>query len=79
MIYQMLMDEAGVEGDPIFHSIERTMKEDTNKAIFLEPNNDLCMAILEDIEGWLARKFEHSDNPKAYRYNEHVKVIITTT
>jgi hypothetical protein len=57
------MNEVDVEGDPIFHSIERTMKDDTNRALFLEPNNDLCMEILEDIEGWLAQKFEHSDDP----------------
>jgi hypothetical protein len=41
MIRQMLMDEVDVEGEPIFHAIERTMKDDTNRAIFLEPNNDL--------------------------------------
>jgi hypothetical protein len=53
-ISQMMMDEVDVEGDTIFHSIERTLNEDTNRAIFLEPNNDLCIAILEDIQGWLA-------------------------
>jgi hypothetical protein len=66
-VRQMIMDEVDVEGDPILHSIKRTMKEDTNREIFLEPNNDLCMAILEDIEGWLAQKFEHSDDPTTYR------------
>jgi hypothetical protein len=76
-IRQMIMDEFDVEGDTIFHSIEIKIKEDTNIAIFLEPNNDLCMAILEDIEGWLAQKFEHSDDPTAYRDNEYVKVIMT--
>jgi hypothetical protein len=53
-IRQMLMDEVDVDGDPICHSIERTMKEDMNRAIFLEPNNDVCMDILEDMEGWLS-------------------------
>jgi hypothetical protein len=55
------------------------MKDETNRAPFLELNNDLCMAILEDIEGWLAQNFEHSYDPTAYRNNEHVKVIMTTT
>jgi hypothetical protein len=75
----MLMDEVDVEGDPVFHSIKITMKEDTNRAIFLEHNTDLCMTILENIEGWLAQKFEHSDDPTVHRDNEHVKVIIPTT
>jgi hypothetical protein len=78
-IRKMLMDEVDVEGDPIFHSIERTMKAAMNRALFLEPSNDLCMVMLEDIEGWLAQKFEHSDAPTAYRDNEHVKVIMSTT
>jgi hypothetical protein len=75
----MLIDEVDVEGDPIFQSIERAMKADTNRALFLEPNNGLCMAILEDIEGWLAQKFEHSEDPTAYRNNEHINVIMPTT
>jgi hypothetical protein len=37
------------------------------------------MANLEDIEGWLAQKFEHSDDPTAYRNNKHAKVIMSTT
>jgi hypothetical protein len=78
-IRQILMDEVDVEWDPIFHSIEKTMRADTNIALLLETNNDLCMAILEDIEGWLAQKFKHSDDPTAYRDNEHVKVIVSKT
>jgi hypothetical protein len=75
-IHQMLMDEVDVEGEgePICHAIERKMKDDTNRAIFLEPNN-----ILEDIESWLAQNFEHADDTQTYRENEHVKVITTTT
>jgi hypothetical protein len=53
-IRQMIMDKIDVEGELIFHAIERTMKDDTNRAIFLDPNDDLCMAILENIAGWLA-------------------------
>jgi hypothetical protein len=45
------MDEVDVEGDPIFYAIERTMKNDTNRALFLKSNQDLCMAILDDIKG----------------------------
>jgi hypothetical protein len=72
------MDEVDVERGPIFHSIERTMKADMNRALLLEPTNDICMEILEDTEGWLAQKFEHSDDPMAYRDNEYVKVIMPT-
>jgi hypothetical protein len=53
-ICQMLMDEVDVEGKPIFHVIER--KIHTNRALFLEPNNDLCMMILDDSESWMAQK-----------------------
>jgi hypothetical protein len=73
------MDEVDVEGGGVFHSIERIMKADMNRALFLEPNNDLCMTILEDIEGWLAQNFEHSDDPTVYRENEHVKVFMSIT
>jgi hypothetical protein len=52
-IHQMLMDEVDVEVETIFHTIERTMKNYTNRALFLEPNNDLCMAILDDIKSWV--------------------------
>jgi hypothetical protein len=48
-ICQMLMDKVDVEGEPIFHAIERTTKNDTNRALFLEPNNDHCMTILDDL------------------------------
>jgi hypothetical protein len=75
----MLMDEVDVEGEPIFHDIERTMKNDTNRALFLDSNTDLCITILDDIEGWMAHKFEHSDDPPDYGENEHVKALTTTT
>jgi hypothetical protein len=52
-IRQMLMDEVDVEGEPIFHVIERTMKNKTDRAPFLEPNNNLCMTILDDLEIWI--------------------------
>jgi hypothetical protein len=68
----MLMDEVDVEGDPIFHSIERRMKHDTNRALFLESKNDLCMSILDDIEGWMSQQLEHSDDPMTHRENENV-------
>jgi hypothetical protein len=63
-IRQMIMDEFDVEGEPIFYAIESTMKDDTNRAIFLEPKIKLFMAILEDIEGWLAQKWNIMMIPK---------------
>jgi hypothetical protein len=77
-ISQTLMDEDDVEGEPVFHAIERTMKNDTNRALFLDSNNYLCMKILNDIEDWMAHKLEHSNDPKNYRENEHVKAFSTT-
>jgi hypothetical protein len=77
-IHQMLMDEVDVEGEPIFHTIERTMKNDTNRALFLDSNNYFCMTILDDIEDWMVQKFEHSDDPTDYRENGHVKAFATT-
>jgi hypothetical protein len=55
IIRKMLMDEVDVEGDPIFDAIERTMNNDTNWALFLEPNNDLCMTILDDLKSWMSK------------------------
>jgi hypothetical protein len=77
-IHQLMMDEVYIEGDPMIHAIERTMKNDTNRALFLESNTDLCMAILDEIEGCMAQNIEHSDDPTAYCENERVKVFITT-
>jgi hypothetical protein len=78
-IRQLIMDEVDVEGEPIFHSVERTMKDDTNRVLFTEPNQDLCSFILNDIETWMAYKFEHSDYPTAYRQDHHIKIFVTTT
>jgi hypothetical protein len=44
----------------------------------LEPNNDLCMTIIDNLERWMSKKKEHSDDPKPYHENEHVKVFATT-
>jgi hypothetical protein len=66
-IRQILMDEVDVEGEPIFKSVERTMKDDMDRVLFTEPDQDLCKHILKDIETCMAKKFEHSDDPTAYR------------
>jgi hypothetical protein len=73
------MDEVDVEGEPIFHSIERTMKYNTSRVLFTEPNQDLCSFILNDIETWMANKFEHSEYPTAYHQYHHIKIFTTTT
>jgi hypothetical protein len=36
------------------------------------------MSILDDIEGWVEQKLEHSDDPTAHRENENVKAFTTT-
>jgi hypothetical protein len=77
-IRQLLMDEVDVEGEPIFHSVELMMKDDTNRVLFTEPNQDLCSSILNDIERWMANKCEHSDDPTAYRQDHHIKIMSTT-
>jgi hypothetical protein len=73
------MDEVDVEGEPIFQTIVRTMKGDTNRALFTETNQDLCKHVLDDIETWMKHKFEHSNDPKALRKNDNVKICATTT
>jgi hypothetical protein len=73
------MDEVDVEGEPIFKSVERTMKDDTNRVLFTEPNQDICRFILNDIETWMANKFEHFDDPTAYRQDHHINLFSTTT
>jgi hypothetical protein len=49
-IRQLPMDEIDVEGEPIFHYVEQTMKDDTKLVLFTEPNQDLCSFIMNDIE-----------------------------
>jgi hypothetical protein len=78
-IRQLLMDEVDVEGEPILQPIEHTTKDDTDHALFTEPNQNICKHILDDIETWIKHKFEHSDDPKAYRENDNVKIFATTT
>jgi hypothetical protein len=55
------------------------MKDDTDQALFTEPNQDLFKHILDDIETWMEHKFEHLDDPKALRKNDNVKIFATTT
>jgi hypothetical protein len=53
------------------------MKDDTNRVLFNEPNQDLCRFILKDIDTWMANKFEHSDDPTSYRQDHHIKIFST--
>jgi hypothetical protein len=76
---KLLMDEVDLEGEPLFQVIARTMKDDTDRALFMEPNQDTCKRILDNIETWIEHKFEHSDEPKAYCKNDNVKIFATTT
>jgi hypothetical protein len=55
------------------------MKDDTNRVLFTEPNQDLCRFIIDYIDTWMANKFEHSDDPTAYRQDHHIKIFSTTT
>jgi hypothetical protein len=55
------------------------MKEDTDRVLFTEPNQDLCQLILEDIDTWMANTFEHSDDPTAYQKDHNVNIFSTTT
>jgi predicted ABC-type exoprotein transport system permease subunit len=73
------MDEVDVEGEPIFQSVERTMKDDTDRVLFIQPNQDLCQFILEDIDTWMATKFEHYDDSTECRQDHNVKIFSTTT
>jgi hypothetical protein len=42
------------------------MKDDTDRFLFTEPNQELRQHILEDIDTWMANRFKHSDEPTAY-------------
>jgi hypothetical protein len=77
-IRQLLMDKFDVEGEPLFQAIEHTMKEDTDQALFTESNQEICEHILDDIEIWMKQKFEHADDPKAYRECDNMKMFATT-
>jgi hypothetical protein len=78
-IGQLLVDEVYVEREPLFQAIERTMKEDMDRDLFTELNQDICKYILYEIETWMEHKVEHYDEPKAYRKNDNVKIFTTTT
>jgi hypothetical protein len=76
-IRQLLMDEVDLELEQLFQAIECTTKEDTDRALSTEPNQDICKYILDNIEIWMEHKVEQSDQPKAYRKNDNVKIFTT--
>jgi hypothetical protein len=57
-IREILLEECDIGGQHIFHSIERTMKADTSRALFFKHNEILCNSIFSDLDNWLKSKFE---------------------
>jgi hypothetical protein len=45
----------------------------------VEPNHNICKYILDDTETWMEHKFKHSDDTKAYRKNDKLKIFVKTT
>jgi hypothetical protein len=65
-IREILLEECDIDGQRIFHSIERTTKADTSRAIFSKHNEILCKSVLSDIDNWLKAKCEDANNNSAF-------------
>jgi hypothetical protein len=66
-IREILLKECNIDGKLIFHSIERTMKVDTSRALFSEHNEILCNSILSDLDTWFRAKLADANNNSAFR------------
>jgi hypothetical protein len=66
-IREILLEECDIDGQRIFHSIERTMKVDTSRALLSKHNEILCNSILSDLDNWPKAKFEDANNNRAFR------------
>jgi hypothetical protein len=74
----LLWEEYGIDGQRILHSIERTMKSDTTRAIFSKQNKNLCNSILSDLDNWITSKFIDVNNNLAFRKSDAIPVCIST-
>jgi hypothetical protein len=56
-IREIFLEASDNNWEHLFHSIERTIKSDTIRAIFTKQNQDACNKILNDSDAWLSSKF----------------------
>jgi hypothetical protein len=76
-IREALLEECDIDGQRIFHSIERTIKSDTTRAIFSKQNEILCNSILSYLYNWLTSKFIGANNNLTFRKSDTVRVFIS--
>jgi hypothetical protein len=77
-IREIILDACDDNGLRLFHSIERTMKSDTIRAVFTKQNKDECNTILNELDTWLSAKFIEGDTITAFRAQYSVHVYIST-
>jgi hypothetical protein len=61
-IREMLLEERDEEDKSLSHSIERTMKSDTTRALFLAEKEQKCNTIRKDLDGRFANKFSNGND-----------------
>jgi hypothetical protein len=77
-IRKLLLEECNIDGQRPFHSIERTTKCGTTRAIFSKQNKILCNSILSDLDNWLTSKLIDANNNLAFRKSDDIRVFIST-
>jgi hypothetical protein len=77
-IRDLLLDKPDINDQRIFHSIERTMKADTTRALFFKQNAILCNSILSDLDSWLSNKCDEAQHRVTFRKESDVRVFIST-
>jgi hypothetical protein len=77
-ICEILLEASDESGQRLFHSIERTMKSDTTRAILTKQNQNTCQKILNDIYTWLSSKLSDSQATISFGAHSPVKIFTST-
>jgi hypothetical protein len=77
-IHKIFLETSDESGQRLFHSIKRTMKLDSTRAIFTKQNQNACNKILNDSDTWFISKLSESQAPIAFRSHSSVKVFTST-
>ena len=75
---ELLLEETDIDGQRIFHSIERTMKSDTIRALFSKQNDILCNSILSELDNWLQSKFQDTHDNTSFLQSSNVHIFTST-
>jgi hypothetical protein len=67
-----------IDGQHIFHSIERTMKADTTRALFPKQNEIICNTILSNLDTWLGATFIDANSNVSFRNSAEVRISTST-